>query len=246
MAPMQTVAVIPARYASTRFPGKPLALIRNRPMVWWVWHRVRKALRVQRVVVATDDERIVRAVEAFGGEARLTSARHRTGTERVAEVARSIRGDLFLNVQGDEPAIHPGTVDAVVDGLARDRGAGIATAAVALKDARDFEDPNQVKVVLDRKGRALYFSRAPIPALREPGGRRAPRWKHLGIYAYRREVLLAFPRWSPTPLERSEVLEQLRALENGVVVRVVRVDHDSIGVDRPGDIPRVERLLARA
>jgi 3-deoxy-manno-octulosonate cytidylyltransferase (CMP-KDO synthetase) len=241
----EVLAVIPARHASTRFPGKPLARIAGRPMIQHVVERVQQARRVSRIVVATDDPRIKTAVEAFGGEAILTRSDHRTGTDRVAEVATHVDMEIYLNVQGDEPMIDPATVDALVEVMLGTAEAKIATPCATISQQNDIMDPNIVKVVRDFDSNALYFSRAPIPWVRDRGETIAARhWKNLGLYAFRREALLEFPTLPPGELERIEQLEQLRWLENGFPIAVIETDYDAISVDVPGDIERVEKLLA--
>ncbi|MBL8022703.1 MAG: 3-deoxy-manno-octulosonate cytidylyltransferase [Elusimicrobia bacterium] len=242
---MNVLGVIPARFAAQRFPGKPLAPIAGRPMIWWVWNAARKAL--PRVVVATDDPRIVEAVRGFGGESLLTSNKCRSGTDRVAEVSRRIKADLYLNIQGDEPLMTARTLRKVL-ALHQDRSVVLGTVATALT-AADWSDPNAVKVLLDKRGDSLYFSRSPLPYFREGAPAFPPRnrflYKHLGVYSYRPETLRAFVRWSPGFYEGAEKLEQLRALENGVRLRVAVTPDDSIGVDLPGDVARVEKILKR-
>jgi 3-deoxy-manno-octulosonate cytidylyltransferase (CMP-KDO synthetase) len=245
---LMVLAVIPARYASIRFPGKPLAPIAGRPMIQHVVERVRQADKVSRVLVATDDARIKNAVEAFGGEAILTRADHANGTDRVAEVAAHVPAQIYVNVQGDEPLIDPGTVDAVVAAMLEDEAVQIATPCVAIAEPKDIMDPNVVKVVRDFDGNGIYFSRAPIPwvrdASRDIGARIAQlHWKHLGLYGYRREALLEYPTLPPGDLERVEQLEQLRWLENGFRIRVAETDYDAVSVDVPSDVERVEKLL---
>jgi 3-deoxy-manno-octulosonate cytidylyltransferase (CMP-KDO synthetase) len=238
------LAVIPARYASVRFPGKPLASIAGRPMIQFVVEGVRRARGVSRVVVATEDERIKTAVEAFGGEAIITRRDHRTGTDRVAEVATHLTADIYVNVQGDEPLIDPRTVDAVVAEMAEDDSIQVGTPCTAILDPKDIMDPNIVKVARDFEGNGLYFSRAPIPWVRDSAATRAVRhWKHIGLYAFRREALLEFPTLPPGELEGIEQLEQLRWLENGFRIRVVETDYDAVSVDVPADVERVEKLL---
>jgi len=238
------LAVIPARHASSRFPGKPLAPIAGRPMIQHVVERVRQAELLSGVVVATDEASIKNAVEAFGGEAILTRADHRTGTDRVAEVAAHREADIYLNVQGDEPLIDPGTIDALVAALLEDDSVQIAGPCAAITQTNDIMDPNITKVVRDFDGNALYFSRAPIPWVRDRDGLVAARhWKHIGLYAFRRDALLEFPTLPPGDLERLEQLEQLRWLENGYRIRIVETEYDAISVDVPADIERVEKLL---
>ena len=241
----KVLVVIPARYASVRFPGKPLAEIAGKPMIQHVVERVREAERQPRIVVATEDARILEAAKAFGAEAILTRADHKTGTDRVAEVATHIQADIYINVQGDEPLIDPGTLDGVIEVMAEDGEIQLATPCTAITRQQDIMDPNVVKAVLDFDGNALYFSRAPIPWVRDTGSSVAARHtKHIGLYGYRREALLEFPTLPPGELERVEQLEQLRWLENGFKIRVVESDYDAIAVDVPGDIEKVEKRLA--
>jgi 3-deoxy-manno-octulosonate cytidylyltransferase (CMP-KDO synthetase) len=241
---IQVLAVIPARYASTRFPGKPLAPIAGRPMIQHVVERVRGAGRVTRVLVATDDDRIRKAVEEFGGEVILTRPDHRTGTDRVAEVAAHVEADIYLNVQGDEPLMEPEAVEAVIEAMEDDDAVSIGTPCTAIVQPKDIMDPNVVKVVRDFDGNALYFSRAPVPWVRDRDESVAARhWKHLGLYAFRRDALLEYPTLPPGELERIEQLEQLRWLENGFRIRVVETDYDAVSVDAPADIERVEKIL---
>jgi 3-deoxy-manno-octulosonate cytidylyltransferase (CMP-KDO synthetase) len=238
------LAVIPARYGAGRFPGKPLVELAGKPMVQHVVERVRRARTVSRVLVATDDERILRAVEAFGGEAVMTRRELRSGTERVAAVAAQMEAPIYVNVQGDEPLIDPAAIDLGVAALAEDASVSVATLSVPITNPNDVMDPNIVKVVADFDGNALYFSRAPIPWIREEKPAAGPHhFKHIGLYVFRREALLEFPTLPPGELERLEQLEQLRWLENGVRIRVVESGYDSISVDVPGDVERVEKLL---
>jgi 3-deoxy-D-manno-octulosonate cytidylyltransferase len=241
---VKVLAIIPARYASTRLPGKPLASIAGRPMVQHVVDRVRQAARVARVVVATDDERVKKAVEEFGGEAVLTRRDHRSGTDRVAEIAAHLEADIYVDIQGDEPLIDPATIDAIVDEMVDDDTIQIATPCTAITQANDVMDPNIVKVVRDFDGNCLYFSRAPIPWVRDNKAAAAPHhWKHVGLYGFRREALLEYPTLPPGELEAVEQLEQLRWLENGFHIRAVETDYDAISVDVPADIQRVEKIL---
>ncbi len=237
---MRAVGVIPARYQASRFPGKPLAMIAGVPMIERVWRGASSAKSLSRVIVATDDERIAEACRRFGAEVALTRADHATGTDRIAEVAAQLDCDAVVNVQGDEPLIEGFVVDAVVEALADDLDAPIAT-LVHAAESDALADPNRVKVVLDRRGRALYFSRSAIPYPRDG----EPRcWQHVGIYAYRREFLLRFPALTPTPAERAEGLEQLRALEHGHAIRCAVIEGwTSAAVDVPGDIAVVEARI---
>jgi 3-deoxy-manno-octulosonate cytidylyltransferase (CMP-KDO synthetase) len=238
------VAVIPSRFASTRLPGKPLVTLGGKPMVQHVYERTKRAQTVHKVLVATDDPRIMDAVKAFGGEARMTRADHRTGTERIAEVAVHEPGDIFVNVQGDEPLIDPASIDTAVAALLEEPPAQIATVATPIRHANDIMDPNVVKTVLDFDDNALYFSRAPVPWVRDTRQKiHVKYWKHLGLYVFQREALLEYPTLPQGELEKIEQLEQLRWLENGWRVRVAEVPRDAVSVDVPEDIPRVEKLL---
>ncbi len=243
---MSVLAVIPARFASTRLPGKPLVSLGGKPMIERVWDRVRQAASVSGVLVATDDERIRGAVEAFGGQAVMTRSDHRTGTERIAEVAAARKDvDIFVNVQGDEPLIEPAAIDEAVEAIQDDPEVNVSTLAVPITNPADIMDPNVVKVVLDFDGNALYFSRAPIPWVRDRSGPvHARHLKHLGLYAFRRAALLEFATFPQGDLERIEQLEQLRWLENGYRIRVAETEHDSVSVDVPEDVARVEALLS--
>jgi 3-deoxy-manno-octulosonate cytidylyltransferase (CMP-KDO synthetase) len=236
------VAIIPARYTSSRLPAKPLADIGGRPMIEHVYRRAAAAPSIERVIVATDDERIVAAVERFGGIARLTSADHASGSDRLAEVARDLVCDVVVNVQGDEPLIDPQVIEEAIAPLRDDRDVQIATLRCRLTDPAEWQDPNVVKVVVDGQGFALYFSRSPIPYARARG--LPPVYKHIGLYVYRRTFLLTFSALARTPLERAESLEQLRALEHGYRIKTVETVHDSIGVDTEEDLERVRRLVA--
>lgn len=240
---MRAVGVIPARYAASRFPGKPLAKIAGRPLVQRVWDGVRTARRLERIVIATDDIRIADACRAFGAEVAMTAATHPTGTDRIAEVATGLDADIVVNVQGDEPLIEGPVIDAVVTALEGDPEAAMATLAHPA-EPDGVDDPNRVKLVRDQRGRALYFSRSRIPYPRQPGARVL---QHVWIYAYRREFLLEFVRLPQTELECSEQLEQLRALEHGHAIRVAVLEGwRSIPVDVPADIALVEAALREA
>ena len=244
MTALRAVGLIPARYASTRFPGKVLAPIAGRPMIQHVVERARQAKLLDLVLVATDDARVRDAVAAFGGRAVMTSPDHASGTDRIAEVARGIDCGIVVNVQGDEPTLDPASIDGAVAPLLDHPTVEMATLCTPLRDEAAARDPNTVKVVCDRRGFALYFSRACIPYYREaPAGPVLWR-KHIGLYAYRREVLLRLGALAPTALEVAERLEQLRALEHGIRIVVVETEHDAIGVDVPADIARVAALLA--
>lgn len=241
----KVVIVIPARYGSTRLPGKPLVSLAGKPMIQRVYEQAKKAKTAGRVIVATDDERIVKAVEGFGGEARMTRTDHRTGTERIAEVAAHTEGVVYVNVQGDEPLLDPVAVDTAVNSLLEEPAAAIATVAVLIRTPADIMDPNVVKTVLDFEDHAIYFSRAPIPWVRDSAHKtHARHLKHLGLYVFQREALLEYPTLPQGELERLEQLEQLRWMENGWKIRVAEVEHDAVSVDVPEDVARVEGLLA--
>src|SRR5580692_10706139 len=241
------IAIIPARYASTRLPGKVLVVLDGKTMIQRVWERARSASKISRVIIAADDERIVQAANAFGAEAVMTRAEHRSGTERVAEVAATaVRegDDIFVNVQGDEPLIEPAAIDAAVEAVESDEQVSIATLAVPITRPADIMDPNVVKVVLDFDDNALYFSRAPIPWVRDTkSGIQVRHMKHLGLYVFRRDALLEYPTLPQGELEKIEQLEQLRWMENGTKIRVAEVEHDAVSVDVPDDVARVEKLL---
>ena len=245
---MRILGLIPARYASIRFPGKPLVRIAGKPLIQHVVERCRQAKTLSEVIVATDDARI-RDVAQKLCRVEMTSPDHPSGSDRIAEVAERCACDALVNVQGDEPLIDPTVVDAVASALAQEE---MSTAATPIRNADEYDNPNVVKVVVNAAGRALYFSRRTIPYLREAANRCSneqlaafPFLKHLGIYGYRRETLLRLVEFPVSPLERAEKLEQLRALENGIPIAVVKVDYDSVGVDVPGDVERVEKLLSR-
>ncbi len=242
---VQVVCIIPSRYESSRFPGKPLADLCGKPMIQHVYERVLRAQSVTFAAVATDDERIYRAVEAFGGRAVMTSPRHRSGTDRIAEAVESLNlreEDIVVNIQGDQPLFVPSQVDEVVAPLLEDPDIPMSTLIYRIVREEEIAHPNAVKVVFDERGFALYFSRATIPFVRDRG-KKADYYKHHGIYAYRRSFLRAFTALSEGILERLEALEQLRALENGHRIRVVVTDHDSVEVDTPEELERVRRLL---
>ena len=238
---MRVLCVIPARYASTRLPGKPLADINGKPMICRVYDRAVQAKCLSGVVVATDDERVVEAVEADGGPAMMTSPDCPTGTDRLAEVAAVYPDmEVIINVQGDEPLIDPALIDELAALFSADPDLQMATVRTPIDDAAEQENPNNVKVVTDKEGYAIYFSRSLLPYLRVKG--KVPVYKHIGIYAYRREFLLAYAKLPPTPLEQAESLEQLRALENGYRIRVIETDRRFVGVDTAEDLARVNEI----
>ncbi len=245
---MKTIGIIPARFASTRFPGKPLHPIAGKPLIQHVVERCREAASLADVIVATDDERIAEVAREFC-KVEMTRADHPSGTDRIAEVAARLDCDAVVNVQGDEPLIAPAVIDAVAGALADTE---MTTAATAVNNISELEDPNAVKVVVSVESRALYFSRRTIPFLRDLSGESPdqhlsafPFLKHLGIYGYRRETLQRLVGHAPSPLEQAERLEQLRALENGIAIAVCKVEYDAIGVDVSEDVQRVEALLAK-
>ena len=243
---MKTIGIIPARFASSRFPGKPLHPIAGKPLLQHVIERCQLAKSLSEVVVATDDEHIFALAEKFC-RAEMTRSDHPSGSDRIAEVAARTDCEAVVNIQGDEPLMDPAVIDQVAAALAHSE---MSTAATRIRSVEEWESPNAVKVVTDLAGRALYFSRRTIPYLRDLAGQPVatqmaafPMMKHLGIYGYRRETLLRLVRYPQSPLEQAEKLEQLRALENGIAIAVVQVDYDSVGVDMPADVARVEALL---
>jgi 3-deoxy-manno-octulosonate cytidylyltransferase (CMP-KDO synthetase) len=249
-------AVIPARYASTRFEGKPLADILGKPMIQYVYEGVCQSKLIDEVIVATDDERISEVVKSFGGKAVMTSPTHFTGTDRVAEVAKKLKSEIIVNVQGDEPLIKGEFIDNAIRPLLTDDALQLSTLMTRIEEVRDWLNPHIVKVVADQKNFALYFSRSPIPFPRElqigrlesnPFGTNRPLpkrvFKHIGVYVFRRKFLLQFSKMKPTPLEKLEKLEQLRALENGHRIKVTPVDYEPLCVDTPEDIQKVEAFL---
>ena len=251
---MTAAAIIPARWASTRFPGKPLFPILGKPLIQHVWEHCLKAKRLSQIIIATDDMRIAEAAFDFGAEVSLTSPEHPSGTDRVAEVAVRLRGfGHIINVQGDEPALDPRLIDRLVLALERNPKLEMVTAAAPFGAPSEAHNPNNVKVVTTLDSKALYFSRSHIPFARDnaqPSTRTSqlstlnfqPLW-HIGIYGYRRDFLMQFVRWRPTPLERTEKLEQLRALEHGATIHVVQTRRHALGVDTPEDVPRAEAAL---
>lgn len=251
---MKITVVIPARYSSTRFEGKALADICGKPMVQHVYERASRASLVSEVIVATDDERIASAVSSFGGRGVLTSRNHETGTDRIAEVASRLDSDIIVNVQGDEPLIDPEMIDAAIQPLIDDASIVMGTLKTRIRNLHDFLSPNVVKVVTDTNGFALYFSRSPLPNFRDKWNDLKDEafvsgklicYKHVGLYVYRRDFLLRFAGMTPTFLEKSEMLEQLRALENGYRIKVVDTPHESIGVDTQADLDKVLEKLRR-
>lgn len=235
---MNTLCVIPARFASTRLPGKPLADIAGKPMIVRVYQQASKAKRLTGVIAAVDDERVYEAVVQNGGQAMMTAKDHPTGTDRLAEVAAAHpEAELIINVQGDEPMIEPDIIDELAAAFEEDPELMMATVMSPMDNQADIDNPNNVKVVTDKKGYALYFSRSPLPYFREKTSMTV--YKHIGIYAYKRDFLLNYAKMEPTELEKTESLEQLRALENGYRIKVIRTDFHFVGVDTPEDLEAV-------
>ena len=238
---MKILCVIPARFASTRLPGKPLKDVAGKPMICRVYDRAAQAKTLSGVVVATDDERILRAVEENGGRAMMTAKDHPTGTDRLAEVAAAYPDvDLIINVQGDEPLIEPSLIDELGRAFEEDDDLRMATVMTPITEESEQKNPNNVKVVTDKNGYALYFSRSLLPYPRNDAG--TPVYKHIGIYAYRRNFLLSYAKMEPTPLERAESLEQLRALENGYKIKCIKTNARFVGVDTPEDLAKVNEI----
>lgn len=237
----EVVAIIPARYGSTRFPGKVLSDIHGKTLIQHVYERVSLSSAVSRVVVATDDGRIAEEVEKFGGKVIMTSPDHKSGTDRVVEASKKTGGDIIVNVQGDEPFIDPKVINAVIEKLVQDEEIVCSTAAFPITDEAVYHDPNTVKVVIDLKGRALYFSRSPLPFYRDSEFLKA--YIHVGIYCFRKNFLDVYSRLKPSILETAEKLEQLRILENGYRIGVVVTEHAAIGVDTETDLENVKRLM---
>ncbi|MCX6966601.1 MAG: 3-deoxy-manno-octulosonate cytidylyltransferase [Verrucomicrobia bacterium] len=243
-APKSVVAILPARWGSTRFPGKPLYRIAGKLLIQHVWERTLRAKSISRVIVATDDMRIAEAAFGFGAEVSITSPKHRSGTDRIAEVAQKLKGaSHVLNVQGDEPLVDPTLLNRLAKTLLADPKLDMVTAANAFAPSDDVHNPNAVKVVLDQAGNALYFSRSPIPYVRDVCNA-LPFYRHQGLYGYSLKFLLQFVKWKPSPLEKAEQLEQLRAMENGARIRVLITKHASVGVDVPADVAAVEKILS--
>lgn len=240
---MAVIAIIPARYDSSRLPGKALAEIGGLPMIVRVWRQARQARTLERVIVATDDERIADAIRAAGGEAEMTASSHQSGTDRIAEVAERVHAEIYLNVQGDQPFIAPEDLDALSAPMRADPSLAMATLATPIIDDEEWYNPNKVKVVCDARGDALYFSRSPIPFARD-GGIPGVARRHIGVYAYRRDFLMAFAALEPGVIEQIEKLEQLRALERGYRIRVVASVAPSLEVDTAADLARANQVAA--
>lgn len=242
MTKVKTLGIIPARYASTRFPGKPLVDIRGKSMIQRVYEQASKTQHLVHVIVATDDQRIYEHVNDFGGHVMLTDAQHRSGTDRCAEVAQQFADfDMVINIQGDEPFIAPSQIDQLVELLYKNQNCTIATLAKSLSNKTDFLNPNIVKVVFNRQQQALYFSRSPIPHFRGNEDNFVPNavYKHIGLYGFHRKTLLELSRLAPSPLEKAESLEQLRWLDNGYAIAVGLTELETIGIDTPADLERL-------
>ncbi|MCE5313138.1 MAG: 3-deoxy-manno-octulosonate cytidylyltransferase [Nitrospiraceae bacterium] len=245
---MPAIVIIPARYASTRFPGKPLCPLKDKPLIQHVYERAAKAKRADAVFVATDNRMIFNAVQGFGGRAVLTSEHHQSGTDRIAEAltiieeTESLKPDVVVNLQGDEPLVRPDMIDDVIS-LLDDNRADMGTLVKRITSPSEIDNPNVVKALFGPEGFALYFSRAAVPYYRDEGVLKIY-YKHIGIYSYRRDVLLKFSKMELTPLEKAEKLEQLRALENGFKIKIKETEFETIGVDTPEDLERAERCLS--
>jgi len=242
--PPRAVVIIPARYASTRLPAKPLADICGKPMIEYVYKQASAATSVESVLVATDDERIVKAVEAFGGQARMTSSEHPSGTDRIAEVAKAIHSDLIVNVQADEPLIHPDMIDAAIEAFSRYPSILVSTLRSPIEDPALIHDPHTVKVATDRDGFAIFFSRSAIGLDRTAPHRDWAVDRHIGVYVYQRSFLLTLSKLEQTPLECSERLEQLRVLEHGYRIMTIETPYHPVGVDTKADLEQVRQLVA--
>lgn len=238
---MKVIGVIPARWASTRFPGKVLADINGTPMIQHVWEQARKSKRLKQILIACDDKRILAAVKKFGGEVVTTSPDHTSGSDRIAQAVKNLKVDIIVNIQADEPLIHPSVIDSVADCLLKDKAPVMATVIKTIDNDHEIHDPNCVKVVIDKNKYALYFSRSAIPFNREQ--KKIQYYKHLGIYAYRKDFLLKFTRLAPTRLEKIEKLEQLRVLEAGYKIKTVETDRETIGVDTAADLAKVLKII---
>lgn len=234
--------IIPARYASTRLPGKPLIEVKGKPIIWWVYERANQSQLADEVIVATDDERIFNSINGFGGNVRMTSTEHQSGSDRIAEIVRNDPDiDIAVNVQGDEPMLNPDSIDRAIKCLLDDEKADIATLISKLKDKEEVQNPNLVKAVIANDGKALYFSRSPIPYPRKEEF--ATYYGHIGLYAFRREALLKMTELPQTDLEQAECLEQLRALQNGLVIKTAQIDYAPTGIDTPEDLERFRNSL---
>lgn len=241
---MKILCVIPARYDSTRFPGKALADINGKPMIQWCYESSLKSKLIDKLIVATDDKRIFDAVKKFGGEVVMTSKKHRSGTDRIAEAAKKFKCDIVVNVQGDEPFIDYRTIDKTIDALRKDKNAQVSTVAKKITDKKEINNPNTVKVVFDNDFNALYFSRSVIPYDRDGNGK-ASYYRHYGLYIYRKDYLMKITKLPESPLEKTEKLEQLRVLENGGKIKIVLTNKDSVSIDTPEDLNKVLKRVKK-
>jgi 3-deoxy-manno-octulosonate cytidylyltransferase (CMP-KDO synthetase) len=241
--PRKILGIIPARFASTRFPGKVLAPLGGKTVLQHVYERASQSRYLTSILIATDDQRVFEVARGFGARARMTREDHPSGTDRAAEIASAEDAELVVNIQGDEPLIDPAAIDAAILPLAHDSAIVMGTLKKRIEDRREVDDPNVVKVVTDQRGDAVYFSRCPIPFHRDENRLAGDYFKHIGLYVYRRDFLLAYPALPQGPLERAERLEQLRALENGYAIRVVETEYESLGVDTPADLERVSMMF---
>jgi 3-deoxy-manno-octulosonate cytidylyltransferase (CMP-KDO synthetase) len=239
------IGVIPARYGSTRFEGKVIKDLCGKPVIQHVYERAKKARALDDLIIAVDDERVMKVVEEFGGKAVFTSKSHATGTDRLAEVVNAIDVKIIVNIQGDEPLINPLIIDELVRTMQSDTTIAMATVVKKSHSEDEFKSPDVVKAVLDKNGYALYFSRSPIPSLLKPGPKDAFFYKHLGIYAYSKDFLFSFKKQPPTYLENGERLEQLRALENGYRIKAIETKYETVGVDTPADLQLAKMLLEK-
>lgn len=241
---MKVIGIIPARYGSTRFPGKALANINGKPMIQWCYESSLKSKLINKLIVATDDKRIFDAVKKFGGEVVMTSKKHRSGTDRIAEAAKKFKCDIVVNVQGDEPFIDYKTIDKAIDALKKDKNAQVSTVAKKINDKKEINNPNTVKVVFDDDFNALYFSRSVIPFDRDGNGK-ASYYRHYGLYIYRKDYLMKLTKLPESRLEKIEKLEQLRILENGGKIKIVLTNRDSVSIDTPEDLKKVLKRVKK-
>ncbi|MFC1807332.1 3-deoxy-manno-octulosonate cytidylyltransferase [Candidatus Omnitrophota bacterium] len=245
---MTTVGIIPARYDASRFSGKVLANIKGKPMIQHVWERAKKSRLLDDLIVAADDDRIIKVVEGFGGKAIYTAKEHPSGTDRLREIANPLDVNIVLNIQADEPLLHTSMIDGLVSAMTDNDDVVMASLMKKIDSAHQIQDPNVVKVVVDKNNFALYFSRSPIPHIRQDddtslGQRKSTHYKHIGLYAYTKDFLFTFANLPPSLLEKSEKLEQLRAVENGYKIKMIETKYDTIGVDTPADLEEVKFKL---
>jgi len=241
---MRAIGIIPARWKATRFEGKILAMIAGKPLIQHVWERAKESRILEDLIIATDSERVIKAAEMFGGKAVFTSKDQPSGTDRIAEVVNPVDVEVIVNIQGDEPLIHYSMIDNLAQTLLEDKSIPMATIIKKITDKAELENPNVVKTVIDKDGYALYFSRFPIPYVREDGF--PVFYKHIGIYAYTKDFLFTYTNLPKSPLEEAEKLEQLRALENGYKIKTIETDFDTVGVDTPEDLKKAEEAIERS